>query len=88
MQKFTLEELANMPTSDLSKMVHKLIIIYEHSNITMNTLKGVPSNQGLDSNELRLHRTNQFHGLFLNGSCNCNICIRLLLYIEDNTLEV
>ncbi len=62
--------------------------ICELSSISMNTLKGAQSNQGLDSNELCLHRANQFHNLFLNGCCNCKIFPRLFLYIEDTTFEV
>jgi len=58
------------------------------SSITMSTLKGVRSNQGLDSNELCLHRANQFHDHFINVCCNCKICLKLFLYIEDTTLEV
>ncbi len=62
--------------------------ICELSSITMSTLKGAQSNQGLNSNELHLHKTNQFHDLFLNGCCNYKICLRLFLYIEDIALEV
>jgi hypothetical protein len=80
-------------SKNLLKRVHAymlwpLMTICELSSITMSTLKGAQSNQGLDSNELCLHKANQFHDHFLNGCCNCKICLRLFLYIEDTTLEV
>lgn len=62
--------------------------ICELSSITMSTLKGAQSNQGLYSNELCLHKANQFHDHILNGCCNCKICLRFFLYIEDTTLEM